>query len=46
MEFQKKIIYKALSEYTYADFYKRINKLANLLTGLDIKKGDMVAVMD
>ena len=43
---EQKIIYRDISEYTYRDFYKRINKLANLLTSLDIKKGDMVAVMD
>lgn len=43
---EQKIIYRDIFEYTYADFYKRIKKLANLLTSLDIKKGDIVAVMD
>ena len=43
---EQKIIYRDKLEYTYIDFYKRIKKLANLLTSLDIKKGDMVAVMD
>ncbi len=31
--------------YTYRDFYQRVCKLANVLTSLDIKKGDKVATL-
>lgn len=31
--------------YTYADFYKRTKKLANILQNLGIKKGDRVATL-
>jgi len=42
----EKIFYRDLFNYSYADFYKRVHKLANLLESAGIKKGDMVAVMD
>ncbi len=42
----EKIIYRDLFSYTYADFYKRVHKLANLLKSIGVEKGDMVAVMD
>lgn len=32
--------------YTYAEFFKRINRLANVLKNMGLKQGDMVAVMD
>ncbi len=31
--------------YSYSDFRKRVNKLANVFKGIGIKKGDRVAVM-
>ncbi len=42
----EKIFYRDSFSYTYADFYKRVNKLANLLESLGVEKGDMVAVID
>jgi len=42
----EEIHYRDKFHYTYADFYKRVHKLANLLKSLGIEKGDMVAVMD
>lgn len=32
--------------YTYAAFFKRINRLANVLKNAGLKAGDVVAVMD
>lgn len=32
--------------YTYAEFFKRINRLANVLKNAGLKAGDVVAVMD
>lgn len=32
--------------YTYAAFFARVNRLANVLMGLGLQKGDIVAVMD
>ena len=32
--------------YTYADFFKRVNRLANVLKNMDLQAGDVVAVMD
>ncbi len=43
---EEKIVYRDKFSYTYADMYKRVHKLANLLTRLGVQKGDMVAVMD
>lgn len=31
---------------TYSQFFERVNRLANVLTGLGLQKGDVVAVMD
>ena len=42
----EEIYYRDKFHYTYADFYKRVHKLANLLKSLGVEKGDMVAVMD
>lgn len=43
---QQEIIYADKMRMTYADFFKRIAKLANVLDGLNLAKGDVVAVMD
>lgn len=43
---EQEIIYADKKRMTYADFFKRIGKLANVLDGLNLKKGDVVAVMD
>lgn len=32
--------------YTYAEFFKRVNRLANVLKTMGLKAGDVVAVMD
>ena len=32
--------------YTYAEFFKRINRLANVLKNMGLQPGDVVAVMD
>ena len=32
--------------YTYAEFFKRINRLANVLKNMGLQAGDVVAVMD
>lgn len=32
--------------YTYAEFFKRVNRLANTLKNMGLKAGDVVAVMD
>ncbi|MFB2539753.1 MULTISPECIES: fatty acid--CoA ligase [unclassified Acinetobacter] len=42
----EKIHYADKLTYTYNDFFKRINRLANVLNDLGLKKGDVVAVMD
>ncbi len=42
----EKIYYRDIFSYTYADFYKRVHKLANLYKSLGIEQGDMVAVID
>lgn len=42
----QEIIYADKLRMTYADFFKRIAKLANVLDGLNLAKGDVVAVMD
>ncbi|NOY76748.1 MAG: fatty acid--CoA ligase [Calditrichaeota bacterium] len=42
----QEIIYRDQFKYTYSDFYKRVQRLANMLADLDAKKGDMVAFMD
>ena len=43
---EQEIIYADKLRMTYADFFKRIAKLANVLDGLNLQKGDVVAVMD
>ena len=41
------IVYRNVSRYTYKDLYKRVSKLANLLTGhLAINPGETVAIID
>ncbi|RUM39194.1 MAG: fatty acid--CoA ligase [Desulfobulbus sp.] len=43
---EQEIVYRDLHRYSYADFRKRICRLANALTKLGVKAGDTVAVMD
>ena len=41
------IVYRDKSRYTYQDLYKRVSKMANLLTGtLGIKAGETVGIID
>src|SRR5215467_15958867 len=41
------IVYRNKSRYTYQDLYKRVSKLANLLTGdLAVKPGETVGIID
>ena len=42
----QEIIYRDLMRYTYADLGKRVARLANSLTGLGVRQGDTVAIMD
>jgi fatty-acyl-CoA synthase len=42
----QKIMYRDAFEYTYADMARRVRKLASMLAGLGVQKGDTVAVMD
>ncbi len=42
----QEIVYRDQFKYTYADFYGRVQRLANMLTDLGAEKGDMVAFMD
>lgn len=42
----QKIHYADKLTYTYADFFNRINRLANVLKNLNLQAGDVVAVMD
>ena len=42
----KKIHYADKTSYTYHEFFKRVNRLANVLKGLNLQKGDVIAVMD
>ena len=42
----QEIIYRDQLKLTYRDLYQRINKLANVLTGLGVGPGDTVAVLD
>ena len=42
----REIVYRDKLRYTYADFDKRVKKLANMLEGLGVKPGQTVAVMD
>ena len=43
---QQEIVYADRFRYTYADFNRRIQRLANTLAGLGVAMGDTVAVMD
>lgn len=43
---KQEIVYRDQMRYTYADFGKRVSKLANGLSRLGVKPGDTVAVMD
>lgn len=40
------IIYRGVVRHTYRDVRQRVRRLANVLTGLGVKAGDTVAVMD
>lgn len=42
----QEIVYRDKFRYTYADFNKRVSKLANALTSLGVEPGHTVAVMD
>jgi acyl-CoA synthetase (AMP-forming)/AMP-acid ligase II len=42
----QEIVYRDKMRYTYADFGKRIHRLANALKDLGVDPGDTVAVMD
>lgn len=40
------ISYADKATYTYAEFFKRVNRLANVLKNMGLQAGDVVAVMD
>ena len=42
----QEIVYKGEKRFSYAQFRQRVNKLANALVEMGVKKGDTVAVMD
>ncbi len=42
----QQIIYRDKFSYNYLEMNKRVRKLANLLTNLGVKQGDVVAVLD
>ena len=42
----QEIVYADKKRLTYKDFFKRINRLANVLDDLKLNAGDVVAVMD
>jgi fatty-acyl-CoA synthase len=43
---EQEIVYADKKRFTYGDLFKRINRLANVLDGLNLAAGDVVAVMD
>ena len=43
---EQEIVYRDHSRYTYRQFFERLGRLANTLSGLGIGPGDTVAVMD
>ncbi|WP_440453195.1 fatty acid--CoA ligase [Psychrobacter sp. ASPA161_9] len=43
---QQTISYADKVTYTYAEFFKRVNRLANVLKNMELQAGDVVAVMD
>lgn len=42
----QEIVYADKKRFTYNDLFTRINRLANVLAGLNLAAGDVVAVMD
>ena len=42
----QEIVYADKKRFTYKDLFNRINRLANVLAGLSLDAGDVVAVMD
>ena len=42
----QEIVYRDSLRFTYKDFKKRVRQLANTLTGMGVKPGDTVAIMD
>ena len=42
----QEIVYRDLFRFTYRDFRASVHRLANALTGLGVKPGDTVAIMD
>jgi fatty-acyl-CoA synthase len=42
----QEIVYRDQVRYRYRDFRDRLGRLANVLAGLGVKQGDVVAVMD
>ena len=43
---EQEIVYRDHSRYTYRQFFERLGRLANALSGLGVGSGDTVAVMD
>ncbi|WP_420146690.1 fatty acid--CoA ligase [Spirosoma sp.] len=43
---QREIVYRDLFRMNYVTFNQRVRQLANLLTDLDVKPGDTIAVLD
>ncbi len=43
---QQTIVYRDQQRFTYAEFKRRVCRLANALTAIGVKPGDTVAVMD
>jgi len=43
---EQEIVYRGAFRYTYRELKERVRRLANVLTGLGVKPGDTVAVMD
>lgn len=43
---EQQIVYRGEQRYTYAEFRRRVCRLANTLKSLGVKHGDTVAVMD
>lgn len=42
----QEIVYRDANRYRYADFRRRLDRLANALTGIGVRSGGVVAVMD
>lgn len=43
---EQEIVYADQRRYSYATFGERLGRLANTLTGLGVRSGDTVAIMD